>query len=430
MTSRIYEYIYNLWYLLPESITNQGYNYVQPIYGWLSSFYDGINTIYHKCPLKNDKIFIRCTHNNEFDNDFTSVIEKHDEHISEFYSNSRFTIGSNNNPFDLDKIKIVIDVPIVFHLVDTKLQSKDLSYWTQHINNNIINQLNKDFNVSLSNFGSEYISNVNSLFKNADPIKKNFYLNSVSTLPDNPNIQWIFSLAKIVFNPIAGLNIDNNSNNEIFQNVTLEDPENYLNIVIVPSSQILGISIFPFSDRSSLDKSKISQDFKFRHGILINTDVFTGTTVQFDKYRTFTHEIGHWCGLLHPFDNTTYKTEDITKFGLNNLDFDKTPNKPGSIDQDFVGDLIADTSTQNQPTYGTVYDKVTFITKKINGKIQNIKIRNTPYSYIFENNNQTPNFYNFMDYTDDRQMCMFTHLQILHMVYLLMKFRPNFLKQE
>lgn len=434
MTSRIYECIYNLWHLLANSVTGQGnlenLSWTRPMYSWLSSFYDSAVIFYHKCPLKNDKMFARCTHCSEFDNNFESILEQHNEQINELHKSEKIIIGDNNNPIDLGKDKIRIIIPIIFHLLDPKLQSKNLDFWTSHVKNNIVSQLNKDFNVSLSNFGSEYIANVNSIFKTAEPIKKNFYLNSVSSLPDNSNIQWEFSLSKIIINPIAKLNINNDKNDEIFRNVNLQDPENYLNIVVLPGCQILGTSVFPFSDRSETDKSKINPDLKFRNGILINTEIFIGNISPFNKYRTFTHEIGHWCGLLHPFDNTTYKTSDITKFGLNNLNFEKTPIKEGTIDQDFVGDLIADTPTQNQPTYGTVYDKVTIITKKINGNIQNIKIRNTPYHYIFENNDQTPNFFNFMDYTDDEQMCMFTQLQILHMVYLLAKFRPNFIKLE
>ncbi len=426
MTSRIYEYIYNLWHLLSGS----EYNYAQPMYSWLNTFYDNIVSIYHKCPLEDGKHFVRCTHHKDFDSDFDSILEQHNEQINELQNSQRLTIGNTKNPIDLGKNKIKISIPMIFHLLDPKLQSKDQTYWTTHIKNNIITQLNKDFNVSLSNFGPEYIANVNSLFKNADTMKRNFYLNSVSNLPDNSNITWEFSLSKVIIKPITGLNIDNGKNDDIFRTIELEDPENYLNIVVIPGSQILGISVFPFSDRNGSDKTKINPEFKFRNGILINTQMFTGNTAPFNKYRTFTHEIGHWCGLLHPFDNTTCKTIDITKFGLNSLNFDKTPVAIGETDQDFVGDLVADTPTQDQPTYGTVYDKVTTITKKINGKIQNIKIRNTPYNYIFEDNDQTPNFYNFMDYTDDKQMCMFTQLQVLHMIYLMAKFRPNFVKQE
>ena len=48
---------------------------------------------------------------------------------------------------------------------------------------------------------------------------------------------------------------------------------------------------------------------------------------------------------------------------------------------------------------------------------------------FLKKNDQTPNFFNFMDYTDDSQMCMFTQLQVLHMIYMLSRFRPNFIEQ-
>ena len=90
--------------------------------------------------------------------------------------------------------------------------------------------------------------------------------------------------------------------------------------------------------------------------------------------------------------------------------------------------MIADTATQYAPTFGTVHDGFKTIRKIVGNRVVNVNVRDTPYANIFEKNNDTPNFFNFMDYTDDVQMCMFTHLQMMRMIYMLARFRPNFVK--
>ena len=136
--------------------------------------------------------------------------------------------------------------------------------------------------------------------------------------------------------------------------------------------------------------------------------MFTGQTAPYNLYRTFTHEIGHWCGLLHPFDNISGGSPDVIKFGLNNLIVDNgTIAMYGGRNQNTIGDLIADTMPQQNPTFGTVSNT-------------------TPYAWIFKDNERYANFYNFMDYTDDAQLIMFTQDQMLKMVYLMARFRSGF----
>jgi len=428
MTSKINEHIYNLWnsfsYSIPNKVASniqQGYRYVYPqinnTYSWLTSVCGSIANIYYESPSKNYNNHVRCTHNNEFDNDFETTIKKYKMITKEFCNSKYICIGNTDDLINLEKDKIKITIPIIFHLLDPKLALKNEEFWITHINKNIIAQLNNDFNTSYSNFSSTYISEVNSLFKNADPSKKNFYLDLVSTLPDNTNIQWEFKFNKLFIKSINEHNLDSGKINDIFDDTELEDPENYLNIVILPGNKILGISNFPFNDRDGMDSSKIDPKLKFRNAILINTSMFTGNMSRYDKFRTFTHEIGHWCGLMHPFDK------------LSNPVLETVNNDDGDNSTENSKEIVKELS-QEQPTYGTVYDKITTVTKKINGNLQKFKIRNTPYSHIFEDNNETPIFYNFMDYTDDAQMCMFNKQQILIMVNMLAKFRSNFIKRE
>lgn len=419
------------WEIIKMAIINTRY-YIIKLFAIMHSWI--------KCTHMNNTFkhtpYIRCVHSN-----YSGIIAEHTQCSHELYANGRFASCNSIRPEDLHEIKNIIEnpldisndnitilIPMVFHLTDPLLSTRCESEWIYHINYNIIAQLNNDYNVSYDNFKDQYIEKVNSLFEFAHPSKKQLYLNLVDTLPKIPNLKFHFTLSKVIMKPISGLCIAPSGNDNIYSNVSLIDPESHLNIVVARGEQILGIGVFPFRDRNTDDISQIDPKYKFRNGVLISTTVFLGTIEPFTKFRTFTHEIGHWCGLLHPFDNITYKTNDITQYGLDRLDFDKSSNNEN--DQDFIGDLIADTPTQLKPTYGTVYDKVFTINKKIGKKIHEVKIRKTPYAYIFENNNQTPNFFNFMDYTDDLQMCMFTHYQILHMLYMLKRFRPAFVHIE
>lgn len=343
--------------------------------------------------------------------------------------NSELSVGGAN-PIDQTtflKNNTIVNIPMVFHLLDPKLKSNDTKFYENLIKNSIVKTLNQDYNRNYSNFKDSYISMVNNLFKDSDVSKKNFYLQCSERLSKLKNVTWNFSLHKIIVKPVSGLDIDNDTE-QIYKSTDVVDPENFLNIIIAPGNSILGISVFPFWDRNSQSISKIADNLKYRNAVLINTSVFLGGTPPYNLYRTFTHEIGHWAGLLHPFDNSSYMSDEIKKYNLDKLDFDKSTVKIGDIDQDRVGDLIADTASQSDPVYGTVYDSFVKVRNWINGKYVTTNIRNTPYSKIFEKNTYIPNFYNFMDYTDDGQMCFFTHLQHLHMLYILKVFRPNFLK--
>jgi len=342
----------------------------------------------------------------------------------------RVVLGGYTDPINMGNTKVTLDIPIVFYLVDPVLNSRDERYWTDHINKYIISRLNDDYNRTSSSYRTEFLIAVNNLFGNADLNKRSHYLNLINVFPHDLNLEWKFSLKKIVIKPIPNLTLvlGQGANDNIFKSVTLEDPETNLNIIIVSGNQILGFSVFPFADRDPINTTVINPMYKFRNGVLINTKVFLGNVPPFNRFRTFTHEIGHWCGLLHPFDNNTFTSTDVIKYGLNKLTFDKTPTKPGEVNQESVGDMIADTTPQLKPTYGTVYDAFK-TTRKISGnKVVTVKTRNTPYDYVFDKNNLTPNFLNFMDYTDDDQMCMFTHMQMLKMIYMLARFRPGFVK--
>jgi len=349
----------------------------------------------------NKNQYIRCAHNKNCNKNYHEILNAHAKCLTMTQKELiLYTIGVT---------PMTIDIPIIFHLADSVLRKNDTKYWTKHINTNIISTLNTDYNRNVSNFSAEYTLQTGKLFANADKGKKDYYLNLCNSLPKNTNVTWKFYLKDIVIKNVSGLSIDSNNLDPIYKAMNVVDPDSFLNIIVVPGKQLLGISVFPFMDRDGNNETLIDSKYKYRNAVLINTGMFLGNVAQYNKYRTFTHEIGHWCGLLHPFDNDTCKTSSLAKFGS---------------DAKESGDMIADTTPQFSPTFGTAFD--TIKAKRINGILTQVHV--SPYAYIFDKNLKTPNFLNFMDYTDDAQMCMFTHQQILKMTYMMARFRPNFVK--
>lgn len=343
---------------------------------------------FFKTPLK------RCCHDISGNNYLQNIQNNND--LTEEMSASRISLKCGSSIYN-SNTPITIDIPIVFHLIDPKLNSSTKQKWKDHINRNIITVLNDDYNRNFNNYATQYLNSVEELFQLANEEKIAHYRNVASTLPNGINVSWNFHLSEVYISPLENMLMTYN-NDHIFEQITLVDPESNLNILICNSSSVLGVSTFPFNDRNINDPSTIDPKYKFRNGLVINTNIFLGNTPPYNGYRTFTHEIGHWCGSLHPFDIKSDASFMVYE----------------------SGDIIdADLHPQKKPTYGTVFDR---FKKGWFGK----EVRDTPYAYIFESGSEKPNFYNFMDYTDDHQMCMFTHGQIMKMLISMARFRPNF----
>lgn len=349
----------------------------------------------------------RCCYNNDEDqmNNFMTNM-----------ANMRIGFETETEMIDYSGCKFEITVPMIFHLIDKTFGQDDVSKWTNHINSKIIPVLNIDFNKNRDNFSDQLNKMIDSICSNADKVKKDYYKSLPNVLPHNTNVKWIFTLERVIINSHPDLVINSSSNEGIYKKIPAIDPERNLNIIIAPSTNILGISIFPFVDRDPEDSSIIHSNFLYRNSVLIATSAFLGNTKPYNMFRTLTHEIGHWCGLLHPFDNFTKGTMEIIKYGLNNLEIKYGPD----IDRERSGDLISDTIHQEYPTYG--YVKNSFKVQK--GK----NIHYGPYAWIFKDNDKYSNFLNFMDYTDDAQLVMFTNIQMIRMIYYIKRFRPNFIK--
>jgi len=162
-----------------------------------------------------------------------------------------------------------------------------------------------------------------------------------------------------------------------------------LNIWVVTfTNGLLGYAQFPwelknkpFYDGVVIDYRTIDPKFKYR---------------PYDLNRTAVHEIGHWLGLYHTFQPT---------IGSGNLAAIDT-NADNVIDiEEKNGDCVTDTPTQTRPTYGNPY-----------------LTSNWP---IESSTGQMVMFMNYMDYTDDAGMYMFTQEQAKKVDIMIGLYRPH-----
>jgi hypothetical protein len=311
------------------------------------------------------------------------------------------------------KTAVTIKVPIIFHIMfNTTMTNTQI---INHINSKIIPVINNDFNRNKSTFTLTSYTNLITQIFSKYPNKLKMYIAQYSNLlQDNSKIKWNFYLQSIqvVKTNTVGITGDDVNDNLIKNKSPAINPDSILNIWIAPSRYgILGISRFPWDDKLANNNLQFDPRLAKYHGILIATNVFGPTFsigYPYAGYKTFSHEIGHYFGMLHTFDNITYTDPDITQDNIN-IVYDN------DIINDTTGDLISDTPYQFDAT-------VNYVASYNAGTSLHMR-------YIFNNtNNYQPTFFDFMDYSVDSQLFFFTIDQQEKMIYMIKKYFPKLIQ--
>ncbi|MDN5204217.1 M43 family zinc metalloprotease [Fulvivirgaceae bacterium BMA10] len=156
------------------------------------------------------------------------------------------------------------------------------------------------------------------------------------------------------------------------------DPNKYVNIWVMPQGKtFFGVANPPEGDLPGLDKMVI--EVKTGDGILINSLYFGESDDDPNVLgRTLTHEMGHFLGLLHLWGGdpiTIWNCEDLDK----------------------INDFCDDTPSVTEPTGNCVLQEIIFACDGTTPALRN----------------------NYMDYTDDACMNMFTKDQVKRMHWVL-----------
>lgn len=206
------------------------------------------------------------------------------------------------------------------------------------------------------------------------------------------NVQ--FNHVQTIYKPLQNISSDNlNTLDQILKinGSPAIDPTKYLNIWIANlDSGILGYAQFPWE----------LKDKPLTDGVVVSRYAF-GKNPSYSNYnlnKTIVHEIGHWMGLYHTFQYTFNDQQGI--FDNNNDNIISNGEK--------TGDLINDTPLQNSPTYGNPYkNKASWPLTQYGGQT---------YYHMYMN---------YMDYTDDRNMFMFTKEQSSKIRLMLNHYRSS-----
>lgn len=276
-----------------------------------------------------------------------------------------------------------INIDCVFHISFNGYVEDDVIQDVSHT----IDLLNKDFAKNPDNFNQG-----NGIYSGDLATTYNAYL----ALAADSKIT--FTNSQIIYNPISTQTSSNLTtlDNNIKGNSPPVDPESKLNIWVVEfSNGLLGYAQFPWE----------LSVYPTTDGVVIAKGTFgrSPAYVDFALGKTLTHEVGHWLGLYHTFQSTF-------NYAGGNIDY-MDGNASEEI-QEMKGDCVVDTPPQGTPTYGNPFTN------------SNTWPESSPSD---EAGTYKHMFMNFMDYSDDIAMFMFSEDQVIKMRLLIYLYRPSLL---
>lgn len=212
------------------------------------------------------------------------------------------------------QVQSVFNIPVIVHIIHNNEAVNSVNATS---GNNLnaaqvidqINILNKDFNGT--NADSTLIPNV---FK---PLRGKFNVNFCLAVVNptggilaEPGIDRIDRVAK----GWLSLPYSQNYINNTVKPNSIWNPNKYLNIWVCPlSGGVLGFATFPNPAGSGILGLTGAFGSATTDGVVILTTAFgsigTGSTGQYNLGRTCTHEVGHWLGLRHIWGDGTCATD-------------------------------------------------------------------------------------------------------------------------
>ena len=347
----------------------------------------------------------KCSHHVNSHNYITNM-----QHYETIMAQTAGTMGSMANPDANVNIKMAVHflAPIGSYNADrVTMRTHD-----------VVLSLNDDFNNyslnpnTMNNF--KYKSIINQVFL-SNMAKQNIYLNKDYTkiLPTRPS-NITFELGQVYYYPVRNhLNLasyDDDHDVEI-QHQVIKQYIHQNQADAIDPNRILNMWVVDMSGTSNLGYSNFPWEMKDKtHGIIISRRAFfpedyPDTT--FTHYKTFTHHVGHYLGLVHVINQNSL--QDILPTGNLNLDSEIINNGINRLNT--AVHVHVPIPIHAAPCAITLhsYDPTDRVANKM----------------LHYDCNYNPLFMNFMDYTHDKYVSMFTQNQIQTMKNMICAYRPD-----
>ena len=274
----------------------------------------------------------------------------------------------------------VVNIGVVFHIMFANNNQAQYQADADYV----ITELNKDFAKQASTF--------NTVGPYTNLSYQTTYQNYIGRAA---NCKIVFFKQQVLYHPVGLQSSDNISllDSNVKAASPAISPQTNLNIWVADlNSGLLGYAQFPWelSSRPNTD------------GVLIAKGTFGrgATYTNYDLGKTLTHEVGHWFGLYHTFQST---------FAYEGGNIDYMDGTAAQEIQEAKGDCVVDTPPQGNPTYGNPLNTPnTWPTSRASDETSS-------YQHMYMN---------FMDYSDDIALMMFTNDQSIKMRLMLYMYRP------